>query len=337
MHTNNNECQDTQIHCASDEISLFSFVLALLRYRWLVITFILAGAVIAGVFSKLTYVKFYKAESYVILKPSPKVTDADSVKLGDTLLGTYAIVLKTSQLLEKVALSKYDYVTDGGKESINLLKYYGVDDMNIVIQIIKGKLVPTFDKNGLILTLSYTAENPELAAQIINNIVSELDNYYKTQFAAVPLRNLEFVTKSLEAAKKELDDARNKFNIFITSNKQLQNISKENKYPACYLSKQVLQQLEQDVDLKTKTYNDLKESYEKLRLQVSENAPAITVFEKAIPPQDPIPCTYIKASEIGAFSGFVIAAAYVFLTNLTALLGLKTNPLKTILTELKKG
>jgi len=337
MHTNHNEYKNNQIHHSNDELSMLPFFPILFRYRWLAIKLMLAGAIIAGVYATLMYKKSYKVNSSIFLKSSRYVTDVNRVDPSDILKSTYEIVLKTNQLLEKVVLYKYDYTVDGKKESINLLKYYNTDNISTVIKSITNNLTLAFDKKNLILTLSYIDADPEMAAQIIDTIVGELDCYYNTKLTKETQRTLEFVIKNLGNAKKELNDARNKLDVFITTNKQLKNISKQKgQYSTCYSSATALQELEEEVDSKTKTYNDLKISYEKLRLQVTENAPTIIVLEKAIPPQDPIPCRYIKASVAGTFFGLFIATAYIFLMNLKTLFRLKTSPLETISAELKK-
>ena len=338
MHTNHNEYQNSQSRYVNDEVSLLPFILMLFRYRRLILMFMLAGAVLAGVYTIFMYKKVYSANSFILLRPPSKVINMDQDPIiGDILKDTYKVVLRTNHLCEKVILSKYDYTTDGKKESINLLKYYDTNSMKTVVKIIRDNLNLTLDKNSLLLTLSYIDKDPEMAAQIVNNIVREFDNYYNTLFFAVINRNLEFVTKGIENAKKELDEARSNLRTFVATNKQLKiGANQKSKYSAWYSSQQTLQQLEEKADAKTKTYNNMMINYEKLKFQVSENASTITILEKAIPPQDPVPRKGLKASLIGAFFGAFAASVYVFLINLTTLFSLKTNPLETVFVELKK-
>ena len=192
--------------------------------------------------------------------------------------------------------------------------------MKTVVKIIRDNLNLTLNKNSLLLMLSYVDKDPEMAAQIVNNIVREFDNYYNTLFFTVTQKNLEFVTKGIENAKKELDEARSNLGTFVATNKQLKTEqNQKKKYSVLYSSKQALQQLEEKVDAKTKTYNNMMINYEKLKFQVSENASTITILEKAIPPQDPVPRKGLKAFLIGAFFGAFAALVYVFLINLTPL------------------
>lgn len=324
-----------------DEVSLLPLLMALFRHRWLVILFIIVATLIGGVLSKVLYKKMYTVESYVLLQSPRKVSELEQFRndsiIRDTVRNTYEVVLKTNQLLERVVLSQYEYTADGQKKKTNLLTYYNTNNISTAIQKVKNTLALNYNKNTYVLTFSYTEGNAEITAGVTNGIVREFDRYYNTQFNATSQRNLEFVTKSLDNARKELDDARNALSVFINTNKQLKDISKQkNQYTAYYSSELAMQKLEENVEAKNKVYSELKKNYEHLRLQVAENAPTITVLEKALPPEKPIPCKYVKSSFIGGFAGLLIAFFYVFVKNIASFLNLKTDPFKMVLSELKK-
>jgi capsular polysaccharide biosynthesis protein len=184
--------------------------------------------------------------------------------------------------------------------------------------------------------LEYISTYPELAAQILNTTVNQINYFYNYQFNSNSMRNLEFVEKNIVLAKKELDEAKSNLSIFIERNKQLKvALKNKDQYPEYYQCIEAMEKLQETAELKRKSYSALLAKSESLKLEISENAPSVTVIEAASPPLDPIPCHYGRNIGIGAIIGLLLAVAYVVLTHFMVLFQLEGTPIANIPAEFK--
>ena len=100
----------------------------------------------------------------------------------------------------------------------------------------------------------------------------------------------------------------------------LKNKDQHLEYYQCI---EATEKLQEKADLTRKSYLALQNKSESLKLEISENAPSVTVIEAASPPLAPIPCSYVRNVGIGAVIGLLLAIIYVVLTNFAAIFQLK--------------
>jgi uncharacterized protein involved in exopolysaccharide biosynthesis len=319
----------------------FMPLLALIfRYRKLVILLVLIGAVGGGVFTKMRYKEFYLVKTTILLQPPRKVSDSKdylgSAQTKDLLNNTYSAVLKSNDFIKSIVLADYDIGESGENKKQNLLAFFKTDNTGGVINELKGLIKINYDRKTNLLILEYTSTYPNIATQILNNTVSQLNSFYNSQFNSNSRRNLEFVEKNITSAKTELDEAKHNLAIFIERNKQLKvALKNKDQYPEYYQCIEAMEKLEEIANLKRKNYMSLVTKRESLKLEISENAPSVTVIEAASPPLQPIPGKYSRNIAIGALIGFLCAIAYIVLSNFTSVFNLDGTPIANIPTDLK--
>ncbi len=310
------------------------------QYRKLIILLVLIGVVGGGVFTKMNYEEFYLVETTILLQPPRKVSDSrdylGSTQTKNLLNNTYEAVLKSNDFIKSIVLSDYHIGNSGKNKKENLLAFFKTDNIGSVINKLKGQIKINYDRKTNLLVLKYTSTYPNIATQILNNTVSQINSFYNYQFNSNSMRNLEFVEKNVTLAKAELDEAKHHLAIFIERNKQLKVVLKnKDQYPEYYQCIEAMEKLEEIANLKRKSYIDLATKRESLKMEISENAPSVTVIEAATPPLQPIPGKYTKNIVIGALMGFICAAAYIILSNFNVVFNLNDTPIANIPTELK--
>ena len=322
------------------EISLMPFFVVMFKCRWFIILLTVTGVIAGVALTRHDYKKNYLVSTTILLQPPRKVTDSrdylGSIQTKDLLNNTYNVVLNSNDFIKSIALADYDIMENGKKIKINLLKFFKTEDIGQAIDTVKGLIKISYDKKTCVLVLEYTSSYPDIAAQILNNTVTQINYFYNYQFNSNSIRNLEFVEKSIASAKKELDEAKNNLAVFIERNKQLKVVLKnKDQYPEYYQCIEAMEKLQENVDLKRKSFTVLLVKSESLKLEISENAPYVTVIESATAPLRPIPCSYNRSVVMGGFIGFIFAAACVILNNFVALFNLHNTPAETIPAELK--
>jgi uncharacterized protein involved in exopolysaccharide biosynthesis len=320
---------------------LLPFYFLMFRYRWLVILLMLIGIGIGAAMTKMSYRENYLVKTTILLQPPRKVSDSrdylGSAQTKELLNNTHSVVLNSNDFIKSIVLADYE-LTDGGvAKKENLLAYFKTDDVGRAVGILKSQIKIRYDKRTSVLVLEYTSAHPRVAAQILNTTVNQINYFYNYQFNSNSMRNLEFVEKSIVPAKKELDEAKANLSTFIERNKQLKvALKNKDQYPEYYQCIEAMEKLQETAELKRKSYSALLIKSESLKLEISENAPSVTVIEAASPPLYPIPCRYGRSVGIGAIIGLLLAVAYIVLTHFVALFQLDGTPVANIPAEFKK-
>lgn len=322
------------------EISLISLLGMMFKYRWLIILLIVLGVIAGVALTRIYYKKNYIVNTSILLQPPRKVSDSKdylgSIQTKDLLNNTYSVVLNSNDFLKSIVLSDYDISENGNKIKANLLKYFKTEDIGKAIDIVKELVKIRCDKRTSVLILEYTSAYPDVAAQILNNIVTQINYFYNYQFSSNSMRNLEFVEKNIASAKKELDEAKNNLTIFIERNKQLKVAFKnKDQYPEYYQCIEALEKLQENVELKRKSYTTLLTKSENLKLEISENAPSVTLIESATVPLKPISGKYASNGLIGGALGFILSTVYIVFSNFVLLFNLQGTPMENIPSEFK--
>lgn len=319
--------------------TLLPFYFLVFQYRWLIILLILLGSGIGGILTKMYYQEKYLVNTTILLQPPRKVSDSKdylgSAQTKELLNNTHGAVLNSNDFIKSIILSDYVLTGDTAQKG-NLLVYFKTDDAGRAIGILKSMIKIRYNAKTSVLVLEYTSTDPGMAAQILNTTVNQINYFYNYQFNANSMRNLEFLEKTIVPAKKELDEAKAKLSTFIERNKQLKVVLKnKDQYPEYYQCIEAMEKLQETAELKRKNYSALLLKSENLKLEISENAPSITVIEAASAPLDPIPCRYSRNVGIGAAMGLLLALTYIVLTHFVMIFQLDGTPVANIPAEVK--
>ena len=128
-------------------------------------------------------------------------------------------------------------------------------------------------KTGVI-TISISTPEPQLAADILNEVSSELDKFIRNKRTTSASNQRKFVEDRLAEVKEDLTKAENRLKEFREKNRQV-------------LSPQILleqERLIRDVQINASIYTELRKQYEIVKIEEVKNIPVINVLDAARAP-----------------------------------------------------
>lgn len=172
-------------------IGISTILLRLAQYRWILFLLPTCAAVLFAIKALLSPVEF---TAYArLLPPQANNTTASSLASqigGNAMLGASALTLKNpSDLYASIFFSRYvqDYVIT----EFQLAKYYKEYDLDSLRSLVSKNTKVEVGRDGII-TLSYTDESNQKAAQITNGMITAMYKLAKELARNEALRRSEF-------------------------------------------------------------------------------------------------------------------------------------------------
>ena len=195
-----------------------------------------------------------------------------------SMLRLYPTIILSERVLRNVIYSNYQ--TQDFPRPVNLIQYWGLKDEKpgsayfYALQALKNKLDVVLDNKTGVITISFVAPERKLAADIVNNVIIELDNYVRTERINNASEQRKFIEGRLQEVKLDLSNSENALKDFRERNRQV-SASPE------LLLKQG--RLERDLQLNNTLFIELKKQYEIARIEEVRNLPVINVLDEATP------------------------------------------------------
>lgn len=273
----------------ADDPSVLGVLLIFLRHARLLITVppLATAALVGGI---LVTGRPYRAESVI----SPQAASGSFSQLSGLAaqfgiglpavepsqsVDYYAAVARSRDLLLQVALTEFQVEKRRFRPDtirgplIDILEVSGDTDAerhaNAVDYLLKH-VSTSSDLAAGILTIRTTAESPELAEAINRRILELLNEFNLSKRQTLAALEKEFIEDRLQQAHRELLDAEEELESFLTKNRSYQN----SPHLAFEASR-----LERIVDLRQQVYATLAQAYEKARIDVVRNTPVFTVID----------------------------------------------------------
>lgn len=341
MNDQNNN-QNTLTSNGSQEISLVPFIKILVKKRYFIIILVLIGFFFGFAQRLIYYKKSYKAESIILLRSPQKVDRGDAYRkiyFDQVVQNTALKVITSASVIQDIVMHEYLYQKDGKSIKSDLLAFYNNKDLNSVVENVSSTINSEYEKQKQLLTISYISSNPDVSAQIVKNIIFQINKFYDKQMNSDELRNLEYVSSQKTKAKEELDAARQKVAFFIKQNVELSTVSSDGSKPDDNLhqyAKLELKQLQEDAKAKEDLYNSLLTKSQDISMLSNQSAPSVIVVQEAFPPAKPLPRGAIKYGMIYAFLMLILAVVIVILRNISDIIKTDENIFIFISKELKK-
>jgi uncharacterized protein involved in exopolysaccharide biosynthesis len=133
----------------------------------------------------------------------------------------------------------------------------------------------TLDRRTGILSLRVTLRDPDLAAQVANRMVEELNKFNVERRRSQSGEERIFTEHRLEELRKELADAEDELVRFLQRNRQFSEFS---------VASVSARSLERKVSLKQEVLASMSRSYEEARINEVRDTPILTVIDQAEPP-----------------------------------------------------
>jgi uncharacterized protein involved in exopolysaccharide biosynthesis len=192
----------------------------------------------------------------------------------------YPDVILSNCILKKII--DHRYKTMKYDSLVTLLQYWGFDDPDpkqnyesLLKELQGGVILVDMDKKTTITTITVETEEPQLSADIANQLTKELDYFQGNLRRSNASEQCAFLEKRIPEVEKDLLASENALRIFNEANLsavQSPRLSMQQK------------RLSRDIDLNSALYLDLKQQYEYAKIDQIKNSELITVLDSASAP-----------------------------------------------------
>lgn len=268
-----------------EEFHLINYVNVVLKRRWMIVIGTLICVIFTGIYFKRQS-PVYTASAKFLPSKNPEMTSRMGTLIGTSRVETiennvtseyYTELLKSSPFLERVIKRKF-FSKELGEE-VDLLSYYQVEADNETERMIKatktigGSLEVSTARTTKVVSISYSTNEPELSAAIVNAFLEELIKYNQDIRDSKAKQNREFIEEQLNKTKDLLKDAENDLAEFTARNKKIG--------PDLEIA---LDRLKRNVRVQEEVCITLEKQLQLARIEEQEKKPVIEIIERATPP-----------------------------------------------------
>jgi uncharacterized protein involved in exopolysaccharide biosynthesis len=297
-----------------EEIHLIDYVNVILKRRWLIVVGVFISVLLTGIISKRMPPVFTASAKFLPSK-NPDMISRMGTLVGGGKVETfednvtseyYTELLKSSPFLERIAGKKFLNRKFGGE--VDLISYYKIEEGNDTLRLVKatgaisGSLKVSIDRNTKVIILSYSTNEPELSAAIVNAFVDELIIYNQDIRDTKAKQNRIFIERQLDENQKLLKKAEDELTIFTSRNKKIVTPELEVE----------LDRLKRNVKMQEEVYITLKKQLELAKIEEQERKPSIEIIEKAAAPLYKSSPKTRRNVILAAFLSFVLFAGVAF-------------------------
>ncbi|MBA3341124.1 MAG: hypothetical protein H0T48_04745 [Gemmatimonadaceae bacterium] len=275
-----------------EETSLLGFVNVLLKYRAMLLSCLLLGGLIFGIVVLTETRLYFATASFAVSRGrAPNAMSDVAAQMG--LVGATAgdasesvpfyLELITSRAI-LVPVARRPYTTSGpsGPVTISLPAAYGIRDKNPraalsrTIDALRSSISTQASGRTDIIGMSIRAHRPEVAQQILRNILDEIDTYNLARRQKQAAAERVFVERLVDDSRARLRQAEGQLSSFREFNREYSSS------PQLTLDDD---RLWREVEMRQQIYTRLSQAYEQAKIEEVRDLPAITVLE---PPEAPI-------------------------------------------------
>jgi uncharacterized protein involved in exopolysaccharide biosynthesis len=148
------------------------------------------------------------------------------------------------------------------------------EEVDRALRSIKEKVsVSVNDESGL-MSISVTASEPRLSADLVDSFLNHLTNRVREIRTKKIRERLAFIEQRFRTAKQELEAAEDRLAQFL----------ERNQNPTTATLRFRRDRLQRQVTFKEQLYSEIQSQLTQTRLELQRRQPVLTVVEKAVPP-----------------------------------------------------
>lgn len=266
--------------------------LALLSTLWSsrkLIAAVVGGTTVFAVVVSLLLPKYYKSTATLLPETDKSklaglaglagIASLAGVGVGEVPLEKlYPTIIESEAVLKEVIYATYK--TERFSNPVNLIQYWEIEeetplrDYEIALKLLQEELDVSIERQTNVVTLSLLTREPQLSADILNNIVAELDKFLRTKKTTNATEQRKWIEARLEEVKKDLERSENVLKEFREKNRRVIDS------PQLLLEQE---RLIREVQINTTLYTELKKQYELIKIEEIKNIPLINVMDPARP------------------------------------------------------
>jgi uncharacterized protein involved in exopolysaccharide biosynthesis len=189
----------------------------------------------------------------------------------------YPTIITSEAVLKDVIYSKYK--TLEYPDSVNLIQYWEIKEnkpggaYETALKDLREGISVSMDIKTSILTMSFETKEPKFSADIVNNVVDELDKFILTKRTTNASEQRKFIEGRLAEVKEDLTKSEENLKTFREQNAQVRS-------PQLILEQG---RLERDLQINNTLFIELKKQYELAKIEEVKNMPVINVLDFAHP------------------------------------------------------
>ena len=257
------------------------------RKRILIIAFA-AGFITLGINFLLP--KYYKATAVILPE-----TDKNKLGMMNQLAGLaslagvnvsggdaarlYPVILTSEVVLTSVINHKY--ASERFKDSVNLIKYFELDegspqkDLDEALKSLRGLVTVGLDNKTSVVNLSLEMREPQLAADVLNALLHELDNLLREKKMTSASEQRQWIESRLVQVDQELREAEERLKDFREKNRRVTDS------PQLMLQQE---RLLRDVQVKGTIDVELRKQAEIAKIEEIKQVTTVNILDEARPP-----------------------------------------------------
>ncbi len=307
-----------------DDVSVFALGTTLLRNRWRIARWTLAGGAIAVLLVLSRAPKYAASASFI-----PQGTDATrtglaslagqfglSMPIGNQTLSPdfYVRLLKSRTLLQRVTQDTFVVKELGGRR-IAFLDLFEIPDAPSPRRQERGEralgniVSASVQKTTGMVDLSVVTRWPSVSLSIATRLLNGVNEFNQLTRQGQAAAERKFIEGRLAVASTDLRDAENRLQEFLSTNRQVSN-SPELSFER--------DRLQRAVSLQQQVFTSLTQSYEEVRIREVRDTPAITVIEAPSAPALPEPRGGLIKLLLGLFLGSCVGVGLAFMSHTMA-------------------
>jgi uncharacterized protein involved in exopolysaccharide biosynthesis len=171
-----------------------------------------------------------------------------------------------------------DFYSSKNKKLQNLIEYWEIDedsalaDYEVALKKLRDDLDVSTDKKTGINSISILMKEPQLAADVINKIVNDVDAYLREKHISTASEQRKWIESRIIDVQKTLKNSEDTLKIFQEKNRSIAGS------PGLLLQQA---RLMRNVEINSTLYIELKKQYEFARIDEVKNIPLISVIDAA--------------------------------------------------------
>ena len=229
-----------------------------------------------------------------------------------SLVKLYPTIIKSESVLKSVIYTQY--YSKKFKDSVNLIQFWDVDAKTpelvyeSTLGLLREQLDVSMDNKTGVVTISLETKEPQLSADIVNKVTSELDKYIRTKRTTNASEQRKWIEARLSEVKADLEKSENTLKEFREKNRRV------NDSPQLLLEQE---RLIREVQINATLYAELKKQYEIVKIEEIKNIPIINIMDagraaarKERPKRSTIVVAAFFLSLVTAFGYMLVADRY---------------------------
>lgn len=308
----------TRVH--ADEISVFALGAVLVRHRWRIVRWAMAGALIAGIPVLLRPHLWTATASFMPQGGDPGQGGIQSLagQFGIVLPGGgissqspdfYILLMSSRSILGPIANDTLLVPEEGVKrrpllELLNVTSGSAAERRDAGIKVLRTKIKAAVDRTTGVVTVSAQSRWPSVSFALVERVVKGVSEFNLHTRQSQAGEERRFVEERLAAQRQSLVTAEYRLGSFMRTNRQYGN-SPELSFEH--------DRLERDVALQQQVLSRLAQSYEEARLREVRDIPVVTMIESPIVPVVPDRRGAITTAFVGLVAGSLVGMVLSFM------------------------